>query len=333
MKQKKLRVCTYNIVGLPDKLDLNTLPRVLRPIAWVYKLFKKTTVITINDNDWKTHDAIKVGEKLYQMENDIIGIQEDFNYHKYMRGGFCHEDSWKNGYNLFDFLHGIFSPSYTFGKYTGGFFLDKIFSSVEIMSFFPLPRFKADGLNIIVRNSRVKIVSENIVRWNRSNGYFDHANDLLTHKGFRHYELIIDGEIPLDVYIVHMDADFYAGCYADIEDDVNSRRVQMSQLADYIIRFKKENYSPSIIMGDFNSTRKFEWDVENIESLLKKSINDVSYLHIDEAGTTDDVDRIFYINDKRSSWKIECEETMIWDDKPRPSDHNPYSADFIITRE
>lgn len=312
MKQKKLRVCTYNIDGLPDKLDLNTLPWVLRPIAWIYKLFKKTTVITINDNDDKQRDAVAVGAKLYLMDNDIIGVQEDFNYHCYVSARM---------------------PSYSFGRYTGGFFLDKIFSSVEIFSYFPLPRFKADGLNIIVKNSRVKIVSGDIVRWDKSNGYFNHANDLLTHKGFRHYEIIVDGEVPLDVYIVHMDADFYNGNYAGIEDDVNARRAQMSQLTDYIIRFKKTDCSPTIIMGDFNSTKKYEWDNDNIEHLLKEPINNIPYLHIDEAGTTEDVDRIFYIKDDRCSIEIECECTTIWDESPRPSDHNPYSADFVLTRK
>jgi hypothetical protein len=312
MKSKELRVCTYNIDGLPDKLDLNTLPWVLRPVVWIYKLFKKTTVITINDNDDKQRDAVAVGAKLYLMKNDIIGVQEDFNYHDYLKGGVL--------------------SSHIFGKYTGGFFLDKIFSSVEIMSFFPLPRFKADGLNIIVNNERVRVNSERIIRWNKSNGYFDHANDLLTHKGFRHYNVTIDDEMPLDVYIVHMDADFYDGNYADIEDDVNARRAQMSQLTDYILERYKKDSNPSIIMGDFNSATKYIWDNENIESLLLNPINEVPYLHIDEAGTTDDVDRIFYINDDTSPWKLQCEATTVWDDKPRPSDHNPYSADFIITK-
>ena len=41
----QLKLITYNIDGLPEKLDLNDLPLILRPIAWVYKLIKKRELL------------------------------------------------------------------------------------------------------------------------------------------------------------------------------------------------------------------------------------------------------------------------------------------------
>jgi hypothetical protein len=40
-----MKIITYNIDGLPESLDLNDLPWIFKPIVWIYKLFKKTTII------------------------------------------------------------------------------------------------------------------------------------------------------------------------------------------------------------------------------------------------------------------------------------------------
>ena len=39
----EIKLATYNIDGLPEQLDLNDLPWLFKPIAWVYKMFKGTT--------------------------------------------------------------------------------------------------------------------------------------------------------------------------------------------------------------------------------------------------------------------------------------------------
>ena len=121
----QLKLITYNIDGLPEKLDLNDLPLILRPIAWVYKLIKKTTLITINDGNNKAENIKKIGTYLENENPDIIAVQEDFNYHNELTK------------NLND--------SYCSGTYSGGFDLKHIFKS---MTWFPKPRFKADGINL-----------------------------------------------------------------------------------------------------------------------------------------------------------------------------------------
>ena len=78
----KIKVITYNIDGLPDSIDLKTLPWYLKPIAWLYGLFKHTTILPINDNQNKAESMKEISRRLYQEDVDIIAVQEDFNYHK-----------------------------------------------------------------------------------------------------------------------------------------------------------------------------------------------------------------------------------------------------------
>ena len=38
---ENIKLVTYNIDGLPSRLDLKMLPWVFKPFVWIYKLFKK----------------------------------------------------------------------------------------------------------------------------------------------------------------------------------------------------------------------------------------------------------------------------------------------------
>lgn len=138
----------------------------------------------------------KLAEKLAKEDADIIGVQEDFNYHD----------------KLVQAL-----PTYNMGTYSGGFDLSKAFSSID---WFPYPRFKADGLNIF---SKHPISNEDIQHWDTSYGYLTHANDKLTKKGFRAYQTQVNG-VDIDVYVLHMDADFYnPETCPDVSKDVEAR--------------------------------------------------------------------------------------------------------------
>jgi hypothetical protein len=193
-----IKVVSYNIDGLPEKVDLRELPLLLRPLSWVYRLFKGTTLVTINDDKGKAEKIAKIGHRLSESGADIICLQEDFNYHTVLESALA---------------------EYRSGTYTGGFDIKWLFKSVKWL---PIPRFKADGLNIFVKN--MQIVSEEIVPWEKSHGYLSHANDKLTMKGFRHYTLRKE-EIFIEMYIVHMDADFYhpENC-PDVSKDINARK-------------------------------------------------------------------------------------------------------------
>jgi hypothetical protein len=309
---KELKLVTYNVDGLPDELDLSTLPWILRPIAWVYKLFKGTTVIKVNDDGGTSEKMKSISEYLLALHPHAIGVQEDFNYHN----------------ELMTSLNGWYRDSTNGGE----ILLDKLFSRTEWLSCFPFPRFKCDGINFMSMNdNRVKVCNEEIVRWKKSYGYFTHANDKLTHKGFRRYTIKLEDGVEVDVYVVHMDADFYdAEKCPDVSKDVEARESQFKQLTEHIIGNSRN--VPIIIMGDTNSSPSYEWDVNNINENLIKPINDKSELVIGEIVPSNklDVDRVFYINSINSEYMITPKECYFDEGFGKLSDHNPLVVTFNI---
>lgn len=309
--EKEIKLITYNIDGLPETLDLADLPWILKPIAWIYKLIKGTTVIRINDNCDTEKHINHISECLKKSDADIIGVQEDFNYHD----------------NLMSSLSGDYDDS----TYQGGFDLSKIFSNTEWLTYFPLPRFKCDGLNLITKKDRIRLNDEDINTWDKSYGYFTHANDLLTHKGFRYYPLTIDKDINIDVYVLHMDADFYnVNTCPDVDGDIEARRDQLNQLTRYILdRYERGNNSPIIIMGDTNSSVNYQWDVDNINECLLTPINALLSMTIEEVVPSNkrDVDRLFMVNNARSRYQLEgvkCFYDESFNEEiGRVSDHKP----------
>jgi endonuclease/exonuclease/phosphatase family metal-dependent hydrolase len=299
---KQFNVATYNIDGLPEYLDLNDLPWILKPIAWLYRLIKKTTLIYLNDNDNAAKKMVNIGQMLHAINPDIIAVQEDFNFHNELASELKY---------------------YHCGKHTGGFDLSKIFSTTEWLSHFPLPRFKADGLNIFTKN---QFHNEEIISWKKSYGYISHANDLLTHKGFRRYTTIIGG-INIDVYIVHMDADFYR-FDQNIEGDVNARRAQFSQLVNYII--SRNVPYPVIVMGDTNCLRGQKWDDDTIQECFMNPIYATDTMVAEEVMPNDDVDRIFYINNTKSKYLLSLDKCGYLKQYEGLSDHLPFYAVFNI---
>ena len=304
---RQIKLITYNIDGLPEKIDLNKLPWIFKPIAWIYKLIKGTTIISINDNYNKALSTEHISECLLNSNADIIGVQEDFYYHN----------------ELMKYL-----SNYDHGKCSN---LSSIWKNIRL---FPYPHFKIDGLNILVKNDSIRINKEEIVKWKKSYGYFTHANDKITNKGFRFYSLTIDNIIDIDVYVLHMDADFYhpEKC-PDVSKDLNARKHQFNQLINYIKNKKRNN--PIIIMGDTNSYERYSWDVDNVNEFIEK-INEIPSLTIQEATPNEDVDKIFYINNDQSPYKfklIECYyDKNFKDDMGNLSDHYPFIATFNIIK-
>jgi len=319
MKQE-IKLITYNIDGLPEALDLSTLPWVLKPLAWIYKLITGTTVIKINDNTDTNIHIKHISKCLSESNADIIGVQEDFNFHE----------------DLMDSLSNDYNDSTNTGKIE----ISNLFSKIECITRFPLPRFKCDGLNLITKKNNIQVLDEKIVRWKKTCGYFKHANDTLTHKGFRLYTISAYGKL-IDVYVVHMDADFYSDLKGDDAPiDIKARISQINQLTKCVIdRYNDGIKRPIIIMGDTNSSDNFSWDKENIQQNLIDAINNVNGLDIKEVVPSNekDVDRIFIINTDESKYVLE-KESCYYDlsfnnDIGRVSDHWPLVTDLYITKK
>lgn len=294
-----IKILTYNIDCLPETIDLNDLPWILRPIAWIYKLFKNTTLIKINDNNISYDKLNEIKEYLIKSNADIIGVQEDFNYHNNIYPKELYKDSIHTG---------------------------KI--EIKNLKWFPYPRFKADGINLFT-NIRIIPLFEHIIKWNKSCGYIGHANDKLTTKGFRFYTLLIDNLYYIDLYIVHMDADFCISNLSNVKNDLETRKSQLEQIVNHIKNHNHKN--PILIMGDTNSYDKYEWDKENIQSNLIDKINLIPELTIKEAIPNNyrDCDKIFFVNNSNAKYKLELKECYL-DISVNLSDHYPLIAIFDI---
>ena len=295
-----IKVLTYNIDGLPDVIDLNDLPWILKPIAWIYKLFKKTTLIKVNDGSTSLDRFNKIKEFMIKSNSDFIGVQEDFNFHDEVYPSEIYKDS----------------------KHTG-----KI--EISNLRWFPYPRFKADGINLFTKKN-IKVLSEYIESWEECNGYISHANDAITRKGFRLYN-VETNEARLDIYIIHMDADFYEpGTCPDVSRDVAARESQFKQLINCIkSRYNRGINNPIIIMGDTNCYDRYKWDKDLVNNFISE-LNNIQYLHAKEAipSNYNDCDRIFYVNHENGNHKLELEECNF--NLISLSDHRPLVATFNI---
>ena len=111
-----------------------------------------------------------------------------------------------------------------------------------------------DGLNLIWKRNKVAVSNESWTRWSHSES--GDGNQYIK-KGFRHYDVTLDGGPVIDVYVLHMDAG----------DVTSSREQQWSQMAD-VINAANPN-RPKLIIGDTNS----RWTREDIMTNFVNRLN------------------------------------------------------------
>jgi exonuclease III len=300
----KIKLATYNIDGLPEQLDLRNMPWPLRPLAWLYRLVKGSYMVRVNDNDGVGGKIAEMGRRLADLKPDIIAVQEDFNYHDVLTAEL-------RGYDC--------------GTHTGGI-------TFENVRWLPYPRCKADGLGLFVRKDMVMMDDERIVPWEHSNGYFGHANDRLTQKGFRRYTVTVGDCVEIDVYVVHMDADFYHPVHCpDVNKDVAARRNQLRQLSEYIIQqFDDGCDRPAIIIGDTNCDYRHEWDADLTKHYLTRWLNTFRGLVVDEGDPEIALDKIFVVNNYRSCHWLTVRSCLMDMSFKGLSDHKPVVAEIEI---
>jgi len=174
----------------------------------------------------------KISRYLATKDYDLIGCSEDFNY---------------NG-SLMESLN---------DRYWCGTIRNTI--SVTGLDYWDLIQGKihveTDGLNLIWKFSKINATEESWTRWWETEST---DGNQYVEKGYRHYDVQIDGGPVIDVYILHMDA-----------GDTNatwSRESQWRQLADAING--SDHSRAKLIIGDTNSRYTREDVTGNFTSRL-----------------------------------------------------------------
>ena len=287
---------------------------------------QKIATYDLNPDGPGRDGTLKISQYLASKGYDFIGCSEDFNY---------------NG-ALMEYLDG-----YSCGKIrntlsvTGLDYWQLIQGNIHV---------DTDGLNLLWKNSKISATNESWTPWNSTEST---DGNQYVNKGYRHYDVQIDGENGpvIDVYILHMDA-----------GDTNatwSRESQWQQLAAAINN--TDLTRPKLVIGDTNSRYTREDVISHFINRLSTdfTMSDVwvefyrngIYPTTDMGDLTDQsdvnnysnyeiVDKIIYINPKAANtvqlvpveFKIEHDYTYDYvdhDGNTTPlGDHHPVVVTF-----
>ena len=184
---------------------------------------QKVAFITLNEDGPGSDGTKLISKYLKQKGYDLIGVSEDFNYHG----------------SLMSELDGDYSCG-------------TLRATLDITHLsYP---FDTDGLNLIWKTSKAQATNESWTRWNDRT---DTDGNQFVKKGYRHYDMTLEGGEVIDVYVLHMDAG----------DATSSREGQWRQLADAVNAADPNR--PKLIIGDTNS----RWTREDIKTNFVKRLN------------------------------------------------------------
>lgn len=179
----------------------------------------------INNDGPGSNGTKLISTYLKSKDYDIIGISEDFEYHDELKSDMA---------------------CYSWGTYRG---------SVNVLNLFSPAN--TDGLEFAWNTNTVSVTNESWTQWSHSES--GDGNQYIK-KGFRHYDMTLDGGQVIDVYVLHMDAG----------DVPQSREQQWSQMAD-VVNAANPN-RPKLIIGDTNS----RWTREDIGANFVNRLNGFS---------------------------------------------------------
>lgn len=194
---------------------------------------QKILIFELNADGPGSDGTKLISKYLKQKGYDFIGASEDFNYHG----------------SLMESLN----DEYDSGTQRATLSAEGLSIAMILNGF----RFDTDGLNLIWKRSKVTASNESWTQWSHSES--GDGNQYIK-KGFRHYDMTLEGGQVIDVYVLHMDAG----------DVVSSREQQWSQMAD-VINAADPN-RPKLIIGDTNS----RWTREDINANFVNRLNGFS---------------------------------------------------------
>ncbi|MDI9241821.1 endonuclease/exonuclease/phosphatase family protein [Fusibacillus kribbianus] len=275
--------------------------------------------ISINSDGPGSDGTKAISAKLNEMQWDIIGVSEDFNYNTELLSSLS---------------------SYSSGTHRGGI------SGL---------RNNTDGLNLLWKNT-ISVTGEKWTSWNTyySTGIFGTGNgaDGMIDKGYRFYQATVAEGVTVDVYILHMDADSDAG-------DISARESQLTQLADAIkasdnknpiivmgdtnCRYTREHLETlfiDAINADSRFTIQDAW-VEKVRNGVYPTYGADAIVAKDKGGSYDYpeaeiVDKLFYINNTDSAVTLTANSysvvtTFTDSEGTALADHWPILVDFAYT--
>ncbi|MDE6072154.1 MAG: hypothetical protein K2G53_06340 [Muribaculaceae bacterium] len=324
--KKTFTAVTSNVDGLPPNCPIK--------IAGV-----QVANPSMNPDGSQETGATRMGQLIAENLWDIVALSEDFNYHNYL-------------------INGV-STYYNVGAYRGIIDQSNLHGSLANYPSISTTNNKGlymmtDGLGFLTRKKyqvtpTVDAEGEgnNWVRWESYYGVTDHESDGLIAKGFRFYQVVLEGNLVVDVYITHMEA-------GSSEGDIDSRNKQLKQFAEYIKSHKGNN--PIIILGDTNC----RYTRDAVKADFIDAINADPDLEIHDpwvdlmwdgvypefgAGAMmvsqygeqrgEVVDKIFYINNAQSACTLTCEkylhdDSFTYADGSQIADHYPVVGTFVI---
>lgn len=277
-------------------------------------------------------DSFVIGRKLNALGYDIIAVQEDYNYDRYLRSEMT---SYENKYDNFGNV--------------------KVRHQSEHVGGIPL----GDGLNIF---SAYYMYNGDRATWEKSAGFIADGSDQITYNGIQVTTIELAKGYYLDIYNVKVDA------YSD-DASVAARQAQFTQLANFIKKHSVYDEKTGVfdhavlVTGDFNANifRENEeqgdaivsnllepchlndaWAVTRIDGITENPENYDSYLYYAEHtdmtyeqafGHYDSGERFCYTGG--NGIDISCDSfsyTKIVDDEGRSlSEHSAAVADFTWT--
>lgn len=288
--------------------------------------------LTLNPDAKEAPGALAIGEKLVTMGYDIVALEENFNFN--------------------DELMSKVNSVYMEGTHRGGIEVDAGTYGRFIIQ---QTLFDTDGLNILCRKGVTSFDQETWVGWNDRSGYTDNGADRLIDKGYRFYEILVHDTVPLDLYIVHMDAETDEGSQAARESNI--RQVTSAVL-------QSQTTHPVIIMGDWNcrynrdrlkeccidalnADPRFSaidvWVEHEYDSIYPDFIAPADWEHslsVHELGYQkgEVVDKIIYVNNVRSPYYISADyylqDVSFVNEQGEPlADHWPVVTTFSYVRK
>ncbi len=193
---------------------------------------KKIATYDLNPDGPGEEGTQKISQYLSSKNYDFIGCSEDFNYNGTLM------ESLKDRYSCGTIRKTL--------SVSGINYWDLLQGKIHV---------ETDGLNLLWKNSKISATGESWTRWSDTEST---DGNQYVEKGYRHYDVQIDGGPVIDVYILHMDA-----------GDTNatwSRESQWRQLSDAINN--SDHSRAKLIIGDTNSRYTREDVINNFINRL-----------------------------------------------------------------